>query len=128
MFVLESTLDGAGTIVETGLMTNSEAGANGEAVKFSSGKLTKCDVDDAPQAILIKTTSSGTNVVTEFIRIRRDQIWLADYTGTAPVVGVGTYGFDSTAKRVDGDNTSGGEIEIVSVDTTKSKCRVKFLV
>ncbi len=40
MFVLESTYDGAGTIVEIKPLTDSEAAAVGEGFKFSSGKLT----------------------------------------------------------------------------------------
>jgi hypothetical protein len=123
MFILESTYDGAGTIPETAGITDSEAGAVGEVMKFSSGKLTKAGADDAPEAVLIKATGAGTGVTTEFIRVRRDQVFVADYTGTAPVVGA-AYGHDSTALLIDGDNTSGGEWIVKSVDTTKTKCRV----
>lgn len=123
MFKLESTFDGAGTIIETALMTDSEAGAVGEVMKFALGKLTAAGVDDTPEAILIKKTAAGTGVTTEFIRVRRDQVWLADYTGTAPVIGA-VYGHDATSLLIDGDNSSGGEWIIKSVDTAKGKCRV----
>ena len=122
MFILESTYDGAGTIVETGIIDN-EAGAVGEVVKIASGKLTKCGADDTPAGVLIKATPSGTNLETEFIRVRRDQVWLADYTGTAPVVGA-VYGIDSNALLIDTNNADGGNWEVVSVDTAKAKCRV----
>lgn len=123
MFILESTYDGAGTIVETARITDSEAGAVGEVMKFTSGKLTKAGVDDTPEAVLIKATGAGTGVTTEFIKVRRDQVFVADYTGTDPVVGA-AYGIDSTGLLIDGDNTSGGEWIIVSVDTANDKCRV----
>ena len=122
MFILESTYDGAGTIVETGII-DGEAGAVGEVVKIASGKLTKCGTDDTPAGVLIKATPSGTNLETEFIRVRRDQVWLADYTGTAPVVGA-VYGIDSSALLIDTNNADGGNWEVVSVDTAKAKCRV----
>lgn len=124
-FKLESTYDGAGTIVETGPITDAEAGAVGEVMKWASGKLTKAGVDDPPQAVLSKKTAAGTGVETEYVRVRRDQVWLADYTGTDPVVGT-LYGFDATGLLIDGDNSSGGEALIISADTANDKCRVKF--
>ena len=48
MFVLESTYDGAGTVVEVLPLTNDEAAAVGETFKFSSGKLTKASASDKP--------------------------------------------------------------------------------
>ena len=121
MFKLESTFDGAGTIIETALMTDNEAGAVGEVVKFSSGKLTKAGADDLPEGVLIKATKAGTSVTTEFIRVRRDQVWLADYTGTAPAVGT-VCGLDATGLLIDTANTDGGDWKVISVDGTK--CRV----
>lgn len=121
MFKLESTFDGAGTIIETALMTDSEAGAVGKVMKFVSGKLTAAGADDTPEAILIKKTAAGTGVTTEFIRVRRDQVWLADYTGTAPAVGT-VYGLDATGLLIDTSNTDGGDWKVISVDGTK--CRV----
>jgi len=54
-------------------------------------------------------------------------VFLADYTGTAPVVGT-TYGCDATGLLIDGDNTSGGEAVCISTDTVKTKCRVAFVI
>jgi hypothetical protein len=121
MFKLESTFDGAGTIIETALMTDNEAGAVGEVMKFALGKLTKAGADDLPEGVLIKATEAGTSVTTEFIRVRRDQVWLADYTGTAPAVGT-VYGLDATGLLIDTANTDGGDWKVISVDGTK--CRV----
>lgn len=126
MFKLESTFDGAGTIVEKAYMTDSEAGSAGEAVVFSSGRLTKVATTGKPQGILIKDTDAGTDVETEYIPVRRDQVFIADYTGAIPTVGVKTYAFDATGLKVDGNTATGGCIEILSVDTANSKCRVRF--
>jgi len=126
MFKLESTYDGAGTVVKQAYMTDSEAGSKGEAVVFSSGRLTKVAATGVPQGILIKDTEAGTDVETEYIPVRRDQVYLADYAGADPTVGVKTYAFDSTGLKVDGDTATDGCIEIVSVDTVNKKCRVKF--
>lgn len=126
MFKLESTLDGAGTVIFGAFMTDSEAGADGEAVVFSGGRLTKCAASSAPQGILIKDTDAGTDVETEYVPVRRDQIFLADYSGTAPVVGTKTYQLTADGLSVDGNTSTGGKVEIVSVDTSAGKCRVKF--
>lgn len=126
-FILESTFDGAGTIIQdTVLMTDSEAGTTGEAMVITSGRLTKAAATVKPQVILAQTTTAGTDKATSYVRVRDDQVFLADYTGTAPVVGVKTYRIDSTGLLVDGAQNAGGKVEILSVDTTKTKCRVKF--
>ena len=127
MFVLESTYDGAGTIVENSiLMTDSESGAMGEAVVVTAGRLTKAAATAAPQYILKKKTVAGFDVATEYIKTREDQVFLADYTGAAPTVGAKVYRIDSTGLKVDGDQSSGGKVIILSVDTAKTKCRISF--
>ena len=128
MFILESTLDGAAPIIEKALMTDSEAGAYGELVVFSSGRLTKCGATALPIGILVQTTGAGTDVETEFIRIRDDAVYLADFTGTDPVVGTLVYQIDSTGLLVNGAQASGGKVRIVSVNAAKDKCRVMFTV
>lgn len=131
MFILESTLDGAGTVLKNDiLMTNDEAGAKGEAVVVTSGKYTKAAANVKPQYILVRTTAAGTNVANEAVPVRDDQVYLADYvTASTGVPVAGTKGFriDATGLNVDADQASGGKVEIISVDTTKKKCRVKFV-
>jgi len=124
-FRLESTYDGAGTIVETVNLTDSEAASVGEAMVFAAGKVTKCATTAAPQAIAIEAVTAGTNNDVDVILVRRDQVFLADYIGIAPVVGTKSYVMDPTGLLVNG-STTGGKVEIVSVDTANTKCRVKF--
>lgn len=126
-FRLESTDDGAGTLIESAiLMTDSEAGVDGEAVVVTTGRLTKAGAAVAPTHILAQDSVAGTDVATSYIPVRRDQRFLADYTGTAPVVGTRVYQMDSTGLLVNGASATGGKIEILSVDTTNTQCRVRF--
>ena len=133
MFVLESTYDGAGTVVEVLPLTNDEAAAVGETFKFSSGKLTKASTSDKPVYIGIQKVAAGTNKTVETIAVRPDQVWLADYVTAntnAPAVGA-THCIDADGLNVDADKTKdisqvAGKATIISVDTAKKKCRVKF--
>jgi hypothetical protein len=133
MFVLESTYDGAGTIVEVKPLTDNEAAAVGEGFKFSSGKLTKASVSDKPAYIGIQKVAAGTNKTVEAISVRQDQVWLADYVTAStntPAVGA-THCIDANGLKVDADKTKdtsevAGKATIISVDTAKKKCRVKF--
>jgi len=131
-FILESTYDGAGTIIENELMmTDSEAGVKGEAVKAVSGRLTKAATTDAPEFILAKTTAAGTDVETEYIRVRRDQVFLADVVGTIANIAEGDNAVeisdDGLFVNADGANTA-GRIIIHSIDTVNNKARVSFNV
>ena len=130
MFVLESTYDGAGTVVEVLPLTNDEAAAVGETFKFSSGKLTKASTTTKPAYIGIQKVAAGTGNNVEAIAVRADQVWLADYTSTAsPVVppAVGSkYALDSNGLNINAASTNGTPATVISVDTAKKKCRVKF--
>lgn len=127
MFRLESTDDGAGTLIESAiLMTNAEAGADGEAVVVTTGRITKAAATAAPTHILAQNSIAGTDVETSYVPVRRDQRFLADYTGTAPVVGTRVYQMDATGLLVNGASATGGKVEILSVDTANLTCRVRF--
>ena len=130
MFVLESTYDGAGTVVEVLPLTNNEAAAVGETFKFASGKLTKASTTTKPAYIGIQKVAAGTGNNVEAIAVRADQVWLADYTSTAsPVVppAVGSkYALDSNGLNINAASTNGKPATVISVDTAKKKCRVKF--
>ena len=126
-FRLESTYDGAGTVVDVVPLTDSEAASVGEAVVFSSGKVTKAGATATPQAVVIQNVVAGTGKTVEVVRVRQDQVFLADYVGTAtPLVGA-KYAIDATGLNVDADVTDSGKVEIVSVDATKKQVRCKFV-
>lgn len=130
MFVLESTYDGAGTIVEVKPLNDNEAVVVGETLKFTSGKLTKASTTTKPAYIGIQKVAAGTGNNVEAIAVRADQVWLADYTSTAnPVVppAVGSkYALDSNGLNINAASTDGTPATVISVDTAKAKCRVKF--
>lgn len=134
MFVLESTYDGAGTIVETLLMKNNEAAAVGETFKFDTGRLSKASTSDKPVYIGIQKVAAGTNKTVETIAVRPDQVWVADYvtaSTNAPAIGA-THCIDGDGLNVDADATAdnssvAGKVFIISVDTAKKKCRCKFV-
>lgn len=134
MFVLESTYDGAGTVVEVLLMKNNEAAAVGEAFKFDTGRLSEASGSDKPVYIGIQEVAAGTSKPVEVIAVRPDQVWLADYvtaSTNAPAVGA-THCIDSNGLNVDADATAdtssvAGKAFIVSVDTAKKKCRCRFV-
>jgi hypothetical protein len=134
MFVLESTYDGAGTVVEVLFMKNNEAAAVGETFKFDTGRLSKASTSDKPVYIGIQNVTAGTSKPVEAVAVRPDQVWLADYvtaTTNAPAVGA-THCIDANGLNVDADavkDTSdvAGKALIVSVDTAKKKCRCRFV-
>jgi len=139
MIVLESSYDGSGTITDNKiLMADAEAGAQGEAVIATAGRLTKSAVTSLPQFILIGNTAAGVNVKTNYIRVREDQVWLADIAGVGTVaanaalvlaaIGTQVACLDVTGTKVDSALLTTGKVEIVSVDTVKGKARIKFNV
>ena len=117
MFVLESTYDGAGTVVEVLPLTNDEAAAVGETFKFTGGKLTKASTTTKPAYIGIQKVAAGTGNNVEAIAVRADQVWLADYTSTAnPVVppAVGSkYALDSNGLNINAASTNGTPATVI---------------
>ena len=111
MFVLESTYDGAGTVVEVLSLSTSEAAVVGETLKFTSGKAAKASTTTKPAYISIQKVAAGANKTVEAIAVRADQVWLADYTSTAnPVVppAVGSkYALDSNGLNINAASTNG---------------------
>lgn len=131
MFTLESSLDGAGTIISDRiLMTNSEAVTNGEALVATAGRLTKCGATAVPQFISSQTKAAGTDSQISYIPVRRDQTFLADISGSAAtlagVIGSKTVSISSDGLKVDAAALTGGCCEIVSVDISKNKARIRF--
>lgn len=126
MFVLESTYDGAGTIIETKTLGTTDTAADGQGFKFSSGKLTKAGATTKPAYISAQKATAGKSI--HCVAVRSDQVWVADYvtaTTNDPVVGT-KYAMDSDSLNVNADATENGVVTVISVDTAKKKCRVKF--
>lgn len=131
MFLMESSLTGAATVVDNRILVkDAEAISKGEALVAAAGRLTKCGATAAPQFIALQSSTAGTNKQIDYMVVRKDQTFLADIAGTASLVaavtGAKVVSMDATGLKVDSAALIGGAIEIVSVDTANSKCRVRF--
>jgi hypothetical protein len=131
MFLLESSLTGACTVIDNKiLVTDSEAISKGEALVATAGRLTKCGAAGVPQFIALQSCAAGTDSKIDYMVVRKDQTFLADVAGTASLaaaaVGAKVASIDSTGLKLDAAALTGGNLEIVSVDTDKAKARVRF--
>jgi hypothetical protein len=109
------------------LMTDSEAGVRGELVTVVAGRLTKCTALITPYAILAKDTVAGTNVATDYLKIRHDCKYKCDIGGVgSPTAGlmVGTISTDGLS--LNAAVLTGGKVEVVSVDLIGRKAIVIF--
>lgn len=110
------------------LMTNSEAGIAGEAVKIVSGRLTKASTTDAIAGFLTTNVVAGTDQPTEIILAREGDWYEAAYTGTpaagflsgASAVVLAADGLSANAATV-----TGGALSVLSINTNKKTARVK---
>lgn len=135
MIKLFRTLDGAATVVERDfLMKDAEAGSYGEGVVLTSGRLTKVGAAAAPEYILLKDTDAGTDVETEYIKVRKDeQEFEIDIvgSGTGTTIEPGVFAaLDSTGMNIDSDvdlSATPGKALVQSVDNTTNKAIVKFV-
>jgi len=131
MFKLVSTYDGGATIIDVYPVTAEEAIVDGEALKFGSGRVTKAGAADVVRAVAthkVAASAAGVYPPLESITVREDQVWEAPYvTASTGVPAPGAlHKLDSTATKVDADNTS-GKFLVISVDTEKKTCKGRFL-
>lgn len=135
MIRLWRTLDGAATIIERDyMMTDAEAGSYGEAVVLTNGRLTACGAAAKPEYILLKDTDAGTDVETEYVKVRSDeQEFLIDITGsgtgTAITPGVKAC-LDSNAMNIDNDvdlSITPGKCLVIKTIDNGNKAVVRFI-
>ncbi|MEW6016491.1 MAG: hypothetical protein AB1760_00290 [Pseudomonadota bacterium] len=123
-FSLIEDISGAPAVKRSFLMTNSEACTAGEALMFSSGRLTKLTGGNKPAVIAAETKAAGTDVSVECYLISPTQIWEVGYTGVPDagfVVGCNSADIDGTGLLINAADVVGGAFSIVSKDTTNSK-------
>lgn len=109
------------------LATNSEAFTEGEALKLASGRWTKATNGAAVAGFAAGTYTAGTDQYIDVIVAREGDVFETNYTGTPDA----TF-YPGTAADVSTDGLSvlasdvtGGQFAILSVNTTKTTCRVK---
>ncbi|MNO36213.1 hypothetical protein D3C76_262800 [compost metagenome] len=113
------------------LMTDSEAGLAGEAIKIVSGRVTKAGPTDPIAGFLTSNITAGTNKPTEIILAREGDWYDVPYSGTPAagfvpgVVGVvlATDGLSANSATV-----TGGQLSVLQVNTNKKIARVKVKV
>lgn len=120
MFVLESTLDGAGTIVKREVTGGPVA--DGQALKFSNGAVVKASGTDKPECISIQA-QPGTGKEVETVAVREDQVWVTDCAGSQNRGEKYTINTDGGGITT---TTASGVATVDSVDPVAKKCRVRF--
>lgn len=128
MIKLSATLDNTSEVLEDAiLMTNGEAGARGEAVVVTAGRLTKCAATAKPEYILAMDTAAGTNVKTLYSKVREDNIYEADITGAGTInVGLTVGTLDANGTGINAAVQTGGVVKVIAVDQVKKKAKIRF--
>lgn len=125
MFILRKVLNGRTPVPEVVLMptTGSEEYKRGEALKVSSGAVTKCGVGDAPQYIAEETytaPATGQRAIRCFL-VESNQLWEApvDFSAEPVTLVLGTkLQIDTDGLGVTDVTTSGsGESKVNGVAT-----------
>ncbi|MDD4721982.1 MAG: hypothetical protein PHR07_04495 [Acidaminococcaceae bacterium] len=114
-------------VIEEFYVTDSEAIVYGEALIFSSGRLTKATDATDIACIAQQAVTAGTDQVCKVIIMEPGQIWEAPYSGTADagfIVGVVGADLDGTATGIDAADITGGAFAVLSKDTTALTVRV----
>lgn len=137
-FTIESTYDGRGLTVDTGIVGGATL-VTGSLVALTkgAGKPTATIVTTAvPDALIVKGGVTGAECT--FVRIFRGDVLLADVTaadGTTAMsaaettshialVGSQAQRVSATGLTLNGVTEAGGKMELLSYDSTKQKARV----
>lgn len=119
------------TRVTEHLMTNSEAGRAGEAIKIVGGRITKAGPTDAIAGFLTANVAAGTDQQAEYILAREGDWYDAPFTGVADVGFVSGASEVATAAdglSVDAATITGGSLSVFAVNTNNKTVRVKVKV
>lgn len=110
------------------LMTDSEAGFAGEAVKLVSGRVTKASGTDAIFGFLTANVTAGTNKSCELILAREGDWYDGAYTGTAAagfVSGANAVTLATDGLSANSATVTGGALSVGAINTNKLTARFK---
>lgn len=110
------------------LATNSEAFAQGEAVKLASGRWTKATNGVEVAGFANQSLAAGTDQPLEVVLAREGDWFDAPYTGTPDVgfvVGVMTADVAVDGLSVLASDVTAGPFAVLEINTNKATCRVK---
>lgn len=113
----------------TFLVTNDEAVSYGEALVFSSGRLTKAAAGGTVAAVALHDVAAGTDKTCKVLLVGPEQIWEVEYTGTPAsgfVVGCNSADLDSNALKINAADVTGGPCSVLKIDSANKKCWVQF--
>lgn len=119
-------------IFRTFLVTDSEAITDGQCLILSSGRLTKAALNGSVGFIAQQDVEAGTDQTCRVIVVTPNQVWEADYIGTADagfIVGCAAADIDTGVSSGVGLNLNAADVTsgpwaILSKDTTNKKCHV----
>lgn len=128
-FKLINDLGGNTPVIRKYLVTNSEAIKRGEALIFSSGRLTKAAAAGTVAAIATHDVAAGTDKECEVVIVTANQVYEVKYTGTSDaafLAGLASADLDTTGLLVNAADVLGGPCAILSIDASKFLCHVMF--
>lgn len=108
-------------------MTNSEGCTKGQALYFSSGRLTTAVAAGEIAVIALETKIAGTDVKPQVAIVSPTQVWRVGYTGTpdaAFVVGQDAADIASGGLLANAADVTGGALAIIAKNTTTTKVDV----
>lgn len=107
-------------------VTDSEAIAVGQALKFSSGRLTSVGDATAVAAIATHAVTAGTDQTCYVILVDPTQVWECTYTGTAtPTIGT-AYDMYTGDAGIDSDDSTGGAFTVIELVTDLNNSSAKI--
>lgn len=132
--VYVGSLNGTGPIYKPFQVNDSQTIARGDVVVLSSNKASvAADAASAGTVLGVSNTAITTTTATTddiiYVDVNPASIYEAAYTGTAPVVG-NKYDFGTAPYTVDGDDTTGGFLQVVPMpdgsgaDSTNGICHI----
>lgn len=132
--VYVGSLNGTAPIYKPFQVNNTQTIYRGDVVVLATNKASIAADAAAAGTVLgvsntdiVTTTATAADIV--YVDVNPASVYEAKYTGTAPVVG-NKYDFGTAAYTVDGDDTTGGFLQVVPLpdgtgaDTTNTLCHI----
>lgn len=110
------------------LMTDNEAGLEGEAIKIAAGRATKAGPTDAIAGFLTANVAAGVNQSVEFVLAREGDWYDGPYTGTSAagfVAGANEVALAASGLAADAATVTGGALAVFDINTNKKTARFK---
>jgi hypothetical protein len=117
-------------VLETFYVTDNEAIAYGQCLKFNAGRLTASGDATDIAAISTQAVTAGTDQTCKVIIPTAEHIFEAPYSGTPDATflpGMVSADLDTAGTGVDAADVTGGKIGILSINTATGTVRCKIV-